>query len=49
MLLVFQLTKESSIILVQFQALGTAEMLANMVLGNAEKINAAPFAAHGRC
>ncbi|KAM5562921.1 hypothetical protein ABKV19_017884 [Rosa sericea] len=30
-------------------ALGTAEMLAHMVLGNAEKISSAPFAAHGRC
>lgn len=30
-------------------ALGTAEMLADMVLGNAEKINAASFAADGRC
>ncbi|KAL6217837.1 hypothetical protein ACLB2K_011054 [Fragaria x ananassa] len=30
-------------------ALGTAEMLVDMVLGNAEKINSAPFAPHGRC
>lgn len=36
-------------ILVQFQALGTAEMLADMVIGNPEKVNSAPFAVHGRC
>ncbi|XP_021816438.1 uncharacterized protein LOC110758821 [Prunus avium] len=30
-------------------ALGTAEMLADMVIGNPEKVNSAPFAVHGRC
>ncbi|KAM1044230.1 hypothetical protein ACFX13_036124 [Malus domestica] len=30
-------------------ALGTAEMLTDMVLGNSEKVNSAPFTVHGRC
>lgn len=30
-------------------ALGTAEMLADMVIGNPEKVNSAPFAVHGQC
>ncbi|PON65950.1 FAD dependent oxidoreductase [Trema orientale] len=30
-------------------ALGTAEMVADMVLGNPEKVNSTPFAVQGRC
>ncbi|KAB2620973.1 hypothetical protein D8674_043101 [Pyrus ussuriensis x Pyrus communis] len=33
----------------EVRALGTAEMVTDMVLGNSEKINSAPFTVHGRC